>query len=72
MFDFTDLAETRLSRGQHPTAEGGMCLMEMAAWFAGEPHSMVPACVCPALRHHEMIIDDAIDGIDRDNCSGPL
>jgi hypothetical protein len=37
--------EYRLSPGAHETPDEGRCVMEWAAWIAGEPHSDQPVCV---------------------------
>jgi hypothetical protein len=34
-----------LSKGGHKTRTEGLCLMEAAAWWAGEPHGDKPLCV---------------------------
>ncbi len=38
-----------LRRGGHTTRDDGMCLLEAAAWLAGETHSDKPECVCPTI-----------------------
>jgi hypothetical protein len=38
-----------LSSGKHANRERGVCLLEAAAWFAGEEHTDHPACVSPYL-----------------------
>ena len=44
-----DLDTVLLEVGAHPTRGGDVCLLEAAAWYAGEPHSDAPACVSPVL-----------------------
>ena len=39
------LATLTLKNGSHPSPDDGLCVMEAAAWVAGEPHSDHPACV---------------------------
>lgn len=43
------LADMPLKSGKHKTIADGMCVMEAAAWVAGESHSDRPACVCPVI-----------------------
>lgn len=43
------LATLTLKNGSHPDPDAGLCVMEAAAWVAGEPHSDHPACVSPVL-----------------------
>ena len=38
-----------LAAGGHDRREDGMCLMEAAAWLAGQDHSARPPCVSPVL-----------------------
>lgn len=66
MFDFTKVQEVRLSKGSHDKPEKGMCFMEMAAWFAGEPHSDRPKCVSPALGILGIAINDYMTDKPRD------
>lgn len=44
-----DLSTVRFTAGQHKTREDGMCIMEAAAWIAGEPHTDHPKCACPVI-----------------------
>jgi hypothetical protein len=44
-----DLAALELAQGSHSPDDGGMCFMEAAAYFAGEPFTDHPQCVCPTL-----------------------
>lgn len=46
---FAALDTIRLKRGEHASPEDGLCVMEAAAWVAGEPHSDHPDCVSPVL-----------------------
>ncbi len=72
MFDFSSVAEVRLSQGKHASPQEGMCLMEVVAWFAGEPHSDRPDCVCPVLATFGIGINDAMDDRSRDRLLKPL
>lgn len=38
-----------LHSGAHPSRTEGVCLLEAVAWWADEPHSDSPQCVCPVL-----------------------
>lgn len=45
-----NLASLTLAPGQHAERDpSAICLLEAAAWFAGEEHSDHPRCVCPVL-----------------------
>ena len=45
-----NLEAISLAKGAHPDRSNGLCVMEVAAWLAGEPHSDSPSCVCPTIR----------------------
>ena len=47
--DSIDLNKITLSVGSHQDRADGLCVMELAAWLAGEPHSNRPRCVSPVL-----------------------
>jgi hypothetical protein len=49
-----------LKSGSHKSRESGVCALEAVAWFAGLPHSDMPACVCPVLRAFVIAWNDAI------------
>ena len=49
-----------LRSGGHSDREQGVCLLEAAAWVAGEPHSDHPACVCPVMAAFGRAWNDAI------------
>jgi hypothetical protein len=62
-----DLETFNLSRGGHDdpgnNTPGECCLLEAAAWMAGEPWSDAPQCVCPTLagfgrRLNDLLPDD--------------
>ena len=44
-----DLPNIVLKQGNHCTPDSGMCLLEAAALFAGEPFSDAPMCVDPVI-----------------------
>ena len=47
--DEFDLETIRLTVGSHSSHHEGVCLLEAAAWMAGEEHSDHPACVSTVL-----------------------
>jgi hypothetical protein len=49
-----------LKSGAHDSRESGVCALEAVAWFAGLPHSDMPACVCPVLRAFVIAWNDGI------------
>lgn len=55
-----DLTTLTLAVGQHEHREDGVCLLEAAAWFAGEEHSDAPACVSPVLGAYGRSLNDAL------------
>lgn len=58
MRDARELDEIVLDHGEHATFEDGHCLMEVVAWFAGQPHSDAPPCVSPVLRKFGIELND--------------
>lgn len=50
MTGHVDLAAITLEPGAHRRRADGVCLLELVAWWAHEPHSDTPACVSPVLR----------------------
>lgn len=54
-----------LAHGNHPKREDGVCLLELAAWIADEPHTDRPACVCPVLAEFGRVWNDALPGYPR-------
>ena len=44
-----DLGSIVLSKGAHSHRANGTCLLEAAAWWAGEPHTDQPGCVSTVL-----------------------
>lgn len=61
MMTVDELGSVTLKRGGHATREAGVCLMELVAWLAGEPHSAKPACVCPVLAAWGQVKNDSLD-----------
>ena len=57
--DQSKLDALQLTRGTHGDPEGGLCLMEAVAFFAGERHSDHPECVSPVLGAWGREINDA-------------
>lgn len=55
------LEEIRLESGCHDERAEGVCLMELAAWMAGEEHSAFPSCVLPTLRDYASFANDHLD-----------
>src|SRR5690625_4336828 len=55
-----DLDALFLGRGSHASREDGVCLMEVVAWLAGEPHTDSPACTHPALATYGRELNDAL------------
>lgn len=49
-----------LSKGAHATPSDGVCLLEAAAWVAGEPHTDHPVCVSPMLATFGRELTDAL------------
>mgnify|MGYP001342146763 CR=1 FL=1 len=59
------LATLTLKTGSHPDPDAGLCVMEAAAWVAGEPHSDHPECVSPVLAAFMRSWNDDLDDEDR-------
>ena len=58
--DQSKLDALHLTRGTHGDPEGGLCLMEAVAFFAGERHSDHPECVSPELGAWGREVNDAM------------
>src|ERR1041385_3430518 len=54
-----------LQTGAHRSLDDGGCVMEFAAWVAGEPHSDHPRCVSPVLAIFLRDWNDALDDATR-------
>ena len=61
-----------LHRGSHPSPEHGMCLLEAAAYLAGEPHSDHPECVSTTIAAFGRAWNDHLGDEDRDRLLLPL
>jgi hypothetical protein len=48
-----------LKHGSHRNPDDGLCLLEAAAYLAGEPHTDHPRCVSPVLASFGIAINDA-------------
>ena len=55
------LDELHLEKGAHNRREDGLCIMEAAAWLAGQEHTDAPACVSPVLRSFLTSWNDSLD-----------
>lgn len=60
-----DTAHITLSKGQHTSPEDGMCVMELAAYIAGEPHTDHPVCVSPVIASFLRSWNDKLNDTDR-------
>jgi hypothetical protein len=68
-----DLSAVILKHGGHNAPDDGMCLLEAVSWFAGEPFSDHPACVCPTLGAFGRAWNDGLpDDESRTRLLGPL
>ncbi len=72
MFDFSSIAELKLSSGNHASPADGLCFLEAVAWFAGEKHSDKPACACPVLGAYSIRLNDSMPDDERDRLLKPL
>ena len=55
-----DIDALNLESGSHHKRERGVCLLEAVAWYAGEDHSDMPACVSPVLRRYGIRLNDGL------------
>jgi hypothetical protein len=55
----------KLKSGSHPNPDAGLCLLEAAAYIAGEPHSDHPQCVDPILGAYGRRLNDRLGDKDR-------
>jgi hypothetical protein len=55
-----DFDTLTLARGGHATRDGGVCLLEAAARWAGEDHTDHPACVSPVLAAYGRALNDIL------------
>jgi hypothetical protein len=68
----TELDTIQLAHGKHDTPENGMCLLEAAAYIAGEPFTDHPECVCPVLAAFGRSWNDALDNDTRNRILKPF
>jgi hypothetical protein len=61
-----------LAKGAHAPDSGRACMMEAAAYIAGEPWSDHPACVCPVIAAFARKMNDAVPDDMRDALLRPL
>ena len=62
-----------LKTGKHEPADGKMCVMEAAAYVAGERWSAAPQCVCPVITVFMLTWNDKLPSdADRDRLLKPL
>ena len=62
-----------LQSGSHESLEKGMCVMEAAAYVAGEPWSDHPVCACPVITAFMIAWNDALpNDAERDRLLKPL
>jgi len=59
------LRDLHLMVGRHPDRSNGLCVMEAAAWAAGESHSDHPACVSRVIGEFCRSWNDDMDETDR-------
>jgi hypothetical protein len=60
-----DLDTLQLDKGCHGSPDQGLCLLEAAAFVAGEKHTDNPACVSPVLGAFGRSINDQLDNDQR-------
>ena len=70
--NITDLPTITLAHGSHGSPDDGMCLLEAAAYLAGEPHSDHPQCVCPVLAAFGRSWNDSLDDEARNRLLKPF
>lgn len=61
-----------LSEGAHQSIETGACIMEAAAFIAGEAWSDSPACACPVIGAFLRAWNDGLPDDERDALLRPL
>ena len=65
--DAESLAHIVLLEGSHQSREHGLCVMEAAAWLAGEPHSDTPQCASPLVTRFAQRLNDRFGQNMRDS-----
>lgn len=67
------LAKIRLQKGQHEDRSNGLCIMETAAYIAGEAHSDHPVCASPVITSFLISWNDSLPSDeDRERLLKPL
>jgi signal transduction histidine kinase len=61
-----------LGKGSHTSIEDGACVMEAAAWIAGERWSDHPQCACPVITAFLQGWNDSLSDEDRNRLLKPL
>ena len=61
-----------LGKGSHTSIENGACIMEAAAWIAGERWSDHPKCACPVITAFLQNWNDSLSDEDRNRLLKPL
>jgi hypothetical protein len=70
---WTALEKLSLQVGNHDSFEKGMCVMEAAAYVAGEPWSDHPVCACPVITAFMIAWNDGLpNDAERDRLLKPL
>lgn len=60
-----DLDTVTLGHGLHRNRKDGLCVMELVAWIADEPHSDRPECACPVIAGLMIRLNDSWTDADR-------
>jgi hypothetical protein len=67
------IPDVPLQHGAHDSRDEGVCVMEMVAWMAGEPHSDHPECTSPVVAAFLRSWNDGLpDDAMRDRLLRPL
>src|SRR5271156_4267673 len=68
-----EILNLSLTSGSHKDLEKGMCVMEAAAYVAGEPWSDHPTCACPIITSFMIAWNDGLPSdAERDRLLKPL
>lgn len=67
-----EIEDIQLSRDAHDDIAQGMCVMEAAAWLAGEDHTDAPKCVSHVIAAFCRSWNDALNDKDRNRLLKPL
>jgi hypothetical protein len=69
----TEIERVSLGSGDHESRKDGLCVMEAAAYIAGEVHTDTPSCVCPVVGAFLRSWNDGLQSdADRDRLLKPL